>query len=460
MGIRMRKQVTVEKVEESVSGSEIVMKEESIPVISSGESESTPAGEIRSKAVAELLQNEFPTIEPKGDFMMAVKREDNKTPEVTSIEEEDEALEYSLLQYTRDITTSDATLRSLALVLQGAEWPSALLVGEPGTGKTTIAERLRHIIIPTCREGKLPAYIIACTGSTDSSEFKGALRIDDNGATYVTETALIRAVRDGGIFVLDEVNRLNPDEQSIFHPLLDRRRTLTIETKEGSVDISVSPDCIIIGTMNPPGSEGTQALTEALKDRFTTIQQVGYLTKNEERKQALASAYEDIIRYKRAIKERGGKIKEFTKMKEEKLKKALLCERGQMEPDEETKIFFDDLNKFIDIVNLLRDARKIGEISEVYTTRQVVNFCTMYWVRGTSAKALEMEGEVMPVSDVVRTLLVDRVGDEQERNVVVNLIYTKIDWTNPEIAKRWDITGLMRSIPEEKKNGNQTEKSS
>jgi MoxR-like ATPase len=87
-------------------------------------------------------------------------------------------------------------------------------------------------------------------------------------------------MRNGGVFVVDEINMAPADINSMFHSVTDDERRLVLTQKDGEVIIA-HPNFWLVATMNPD-YEGTKPLNLALKDRFRVIY-LGYSDKVEKR---------------------------------------------------------------------------------------------------------------------------------------------------------------------------------
>lgn len=95
-----------------------------------------------------------------------------------------------------------------------------LLMGDAGVGKSSVIVEL------AARLG-VPVFQMACSGKTRFQHFVGSRELV-NGATKWVDGPLTRAMREGGILLLDEVTRLDPGEQMNLAAVLDERSTLTV----------------------------------------------------------------------------------------------------------------------------------------------------------------------------------------------------------------------------------------
>ncbi len=119
-----------------------------------------------------------------------------------------------------------------------------LLPGPTGCGKTTLIEWLvshlslpRHEVIIGSRE-MLPADLV------------GRWHLGASGSDW-RDNALTRAVVEGRILYFDEIGEVGEDVQKVLYPLLDHRRELIINSKEG-IKIKAHPNFWFVGSYNPP----------------------------------------------------------------------------------------------------------------------------------------------------------------------------------------------------------------
>ena len=138
----------------------------------------------------------------------------------------------------------------------------ALLIGETGTGKTTLARDVAaHLERPTVR--------VNLDGGTTVDEVIGRYQLRD-GATMFELGVIPRAMQEGAVLILDEINAALPDVLFCIHALLERPARLFIpETRE---EVAAAPGFCVIGTQNPSHDyAGTKALNAALYSRFGVV---------------------------------------------------------------------------------------------------------------------------------------------------------------------------------------------
>ena len=146
-----------------------------------------------------------------------------------------------------------------------------LLLGEAGTGKTSIARYIAYI-------RKQGYSRISMTGYSTPDELIGSKSVK-GGATYYEDGILTKAMKEGHIVVLDEINATPPDCLFILHGLLDEDRRITLPNGDM---VRPHKDFRFIATMNPD-YEGTKSLNRALLDRFSIIVSIDTLSPIKEK---------------------------------------------------------------------------------------------------------------------------------------------------------------------------------
>lgn len=140
-----------------------------------------------------------------------------------------------------------------------------LIVGDTGTGKT-------HCISHFSFKKGLPILRTNLNGGTTPDELIGHWIPDEKekGGFKWVDGNLTRFVREGGVFVCDEINSGNADILFFLHSLLDDDRQIVLSEKDGEL-IKAHPDFWFVATMNPD-YEGTKPLNLALQDRFVILE--------------------------------------------------------------------------------------------------------------------------------------------------------------------------------------------
>ncbi|KIO33006.1 hypothetical protein M407DRAFT_210453 [Tulasnella calospora MUT 4182] len=86
---------------------------------------------------------------------------------------------------------------------------------------------------------------------------------------------LVEAMRNGGVFLLDEISLADDSVLERLNSVLEPGRTLTLAEKGGwdidRLEVLASSDFKLVATMNPGGDYGKKELSPALRNRFTEI---------------------------------------------------------------------------------------------------------------------------------------------------------------------------------------------
>lgn len=145
---------------------------------------------------------------------------------------------------------------------------NALLIGETGTCKTTLVKCL-------AKELDQELVRINLDGGTSTDQLVGRFQVrkhpeKDVPETFFQEGALVKAMRDGAILLLDEINAALADVLFVLHAVLEQDARLFIpETGE---EVLPHKNFRIVATMNPVGDyAGTRTLNHALYSRFGCV---------------------------------------------------------------------------------------------------------------------------------------------------------------------------------------------
>ena len=150
-----------------------------------------------------------------------------------------------------------------------------LLEGPVGSGKTTVA-------LAAC--GHLGRSTVRVDGDDRSSESRLAgwfdpplvLRLGYRAEAFVPGP-LVRAMREGSVLFLNELNRLPEAAQNLLLPALDEGIVLVPHLGQ----VLAAEGFQVVATQNPAEYVATGHLSEALRDRFEHLE-LGYQTAAEE----------------------------------------------------------------------------------------------------------------------------------------------------------------------------------
>ena len=109
------------------------------------------------------------------------------------------------------------------------------LVGEPGSGKTALAEAVAVTI------GR-PCHTAVCGAGADASTCLGRYAARPGGEFVWLDGPVTKAVKTGGIAVVDEIGQMEHGEQMRLVELLDSRRRITLDEHEGEVLLAVTSE--------------------------------------------------------------------------------------------------------------------------------------------------------------------------------------------------------------------------
>ena len=116
-------------------------------------------------------------------------------------------------------------VRRLMLWYSGAAGRNLLISGPTGCGKSSLVEQFLS------RMG-VELYRVACHGKMDFGELTGSTAILPDGSTKFIHGPLPRAMLNGSVLLLDEVNFLSPAMVGALNTVLDGGPLLIPETGE------------------------------------------------------------------------------------------------------------------------------------------------------------------------------------------------------------------------------------
>jgi MoxR-like ATPase len=155
---------------------------------------------------------------------------------------------------------------------------NVLIIGETGSGKT-------HLVRYVAKTMNVPYMRVNMNGGWTPEDFAGQYVPNPNPGLdepkYLWQDGrLVEFMKNGGIFVVDEINMAPADILSMLHSVTDDERQIVITQNKGEI-VTAHPNFWFVATMNPD-YEGTKPLNLALKDRFRIIV-LGYNDKVEKK---------------------------------------------------------------------------------------------------------------------------------------------------------------------------------
>jgi len=135
-----------------------------------------------------------------------------------------------------------------------------LLVGETGTGKTSLVRFLANRTNNAFRR-------VNHNGGTTVDDIVGKILINKEG-TFWVDGVLIEAMKKGYWYLADEINAASPEINFIYHCLLDDDGYIVLPEKNGEI-IRPHKNFRFFAAMNPNTDyAGTKELNKALLSRF------------------------------------------------------------------------------------------------------------------------------------------------------------------------------------------------
>jgi len=145
------------------------------------------------------------------------------------------------------------------------------LVGRPGVGKTTLAGAAANRI-------HKHTYIFQATMDTRPEDLLITPVISENGKIKYVASAIVTAMLEGGVAILDEGNRMGEKSWASLAPLLDHRRY--IESIIAGIKVKAHPEFRFCATMNEDSS--TYEVPEYIQSRLQPQIYIDFADANEE----------------------------------------------------------------------------------------------------------------------------------------------------------------------------------
>jgi len=154
------------------------------------------------------------------------------------------------------------------------------ITGDAGIGKSSM-------ILEFAARMNRDVYTISCSGKTRFEDMVGSLMITESGETKFVDGPLTKAMREGAIFLANEITRMDAGEQMRFVDVLDERSNLII-TQTGE-HLTPHPDFrfVVTGNSNGFGDErgvyaGEKRGSVAFFQRFIKLK-IQELSKEQEK---------------------------------------------------------------------------------------------------------------------------------------------------------------------------------
>lgn len=232
-----------------------------------------------------------------------------------------------------------------------------LLKGPTGSGKTKLAETLSD-------EVRRPMHQVNCSVDLDTESLLGfkTIQTNEEGQQEIVfiDGPVIKAMKQGHILYIDEINMAKPETLPILNGVLDYRRQIT-NPYTGEV-IKAAPGFNVIAAINE-GYVGTLPMNEALKNRFIVIE-VDYIDG-------------DILKTV---------IKEQSRLQDDKV-----------------------IEQIIKFNEDLRTMTKQGQISEeAASIRALIDLSDL--------------ATVIPIERAIKRTIIDKLEDEREQQAIKNAI--------------------------------------
>jgi len=231
-------------------------------------SEGKTAAEIAAQINAKLTTVQFYISKNKNPGVKSPDSSFSETEETEVVHHYVSPVRSQLIPQCKDKYIARRVAGTTDITLMKSAYESRqniLIIGDTGSGKT-------HLLRYLAYDMKVPYMRVNLNGATTPEDLVGQYipNPENTGNKYVWKDGVLTDfMRNGGIFVVDEINMCPADILSILHSVTDDERKLVLTQKDGEVVIA-HKDFWIVATMNPD-YEGTKPLNIALKDRFRVL---------------------------------------------------------------------------------------------------------------------------------------------------------------------------------------------
>jgi midasin (ATPase involved in ribosome maturation) len=217
------------------------------------------------------------------------------------------------------------------------------ITGMSGNGKTTMIEQI-------CANLDRECYRVNIIATTDEDDLIGGMRLI-NGDTVWQDGPVVEAMKRGAVLLLDEID-LGTERMMCLQSVLEGKG---VYIKKQNVWVTPAKGFCVVATANTKGKGsddgrfiGTQVLNEAFLDRFDYTYEQDYAPKSTEKKIIV-----------KAMKKYGIEDNDFA-------------------------------TSLVDWADITRDSFKKGAVSEIISTRRLLNIVKAYSVFKDKIKSVKM----------------------------------------------------------------------
>ncbi len=170
---------------------------------------------------------------------------------------------------TNYVFDKDLLRKMMRIMLGQSARRNVLLMGEPGVGKSSV-------VLQIAARLNIPVFSLACSGRTRFDHMIGSHALA-KGETVWKDGPLLQAMKYGGIFLANEITRMDPGEQMDMAEVLDSSGTLTNPHTGEVVRADANFVCIATGNTGGYGDTegaypGERASSPAFLDRFQKLE--------------------------------------------------------------------------------------------------------------------------------------------------------------------------------------------